>query len=291
MAIYSMTAFSRQSDHEPNYQWSWELRSVNHRYLEIQFKLPEMCRPLEAALRSAVKAKLKRGKVDITLQLQQEKVQSTLVINTSAAQALITAIEELQQLCGDRLTPRTPSTTEMLAWPGILSPDTQQAALPEQAFLSSFDKALDALLQQREREGAALAKALQDRLPDIRRITTELRQHVPAMITHQRDRLLQRIQEFEQHAQKDRIEQELAIYAQRLDIDEEIDRLAAHLTEIDNILAKGGPVGRRLDFLMQELNREANTIGSKSGQIATGQAAIDLKVLIEQMREQIQNIE
>lgn len=291
MTIYSMTAFSRQSDYKGNCQWTWEIRSVNHRYLDLQFKLPEVCRHFEAPLRAKLKSQLKRGKIDITLQLQQDAFEDVLSINETAALSLINAIEKMQRMCQPRVDIRPVCATELLAWPGILNKDTNQASLPEAAILQSFDAAMLSLIEQRAREGEALANTLHERLPEMRRIAESLRAHVPAMIDNQRTRLLQRIKDLEQNAQTDRIEQELAIYAQRIDIDEEIDRLTTHLQEVENILTKGGHVGRRLDFLMQELNREANTVGSKSAQVMTGQAAIDLKVLIEQMREQVQNME
>lgn len=291
MTIYSMTAFSRQGDYHANYQWTWEVRSVNHRYLDLQFKLPESCRHFEIPLRNKLKAKLKRGKVDVTLQLKQESGQNALVINEAAAHALINAVEQMQQLCQSRIQTQALSTTDLLAWPGILSNNSDQNALPETQMLDSFDTALATLLAQRAREGEALASTLHERLPEVRKISDALRKHAPAVIENQRNRLLQRINDLQQNGQHERIEQELAIYAQRIDIDEEIDRLQTHITAVESILEKGGHVGRRLDFLMQELNREANTIGSKSAQVATGQAAIDLKVLIEQMREQVQNIE
>lgn len=291
MTIYSMTAFSRQGDYQANYQWTWEVRSVNHRYLDLQFKLPESCRHLEIPLRNKLKAKLKRGKVDVTLQLKLESGQNALVINEAAAHALISAVEQMQQLCQSRIQTQALSTADLLAWPGILSNNSDQNALPEAQMLDSFDTALTTLLAQRAREGEALASTLHERLPEVRKISDALRKHAPAIIENQRNRLLQRINDLQQNGQHERIEQELAIYAQRIDIDEEIDRLQTHITAVEGILEKGGHVGRRLDFLMQELNREANTIGSKSAQVATGQAAIDLKVLIEQMREQVQNLE
>lgn len=291
MTIYSMTAFSRQGDYHDNCQWTWEIRSVNHRYLDLQFKLPEACRHFEIPLRNKLKAKLKRGKVDVALQLQHEAGENALVINEKAAHALINAVEKMQQLCHARVETQALSTTDLLAWPGILSNNAQQNILPEAQMLTSFDAALDTLLAHRAREGQALAATLHERLPEIQKISESLREHAPAMIENQRNRLLQRIKDLEQNGQSERIEQELAIYAQRIDIDEEIDRLQTHIQEVENILSKGGHVGRRLDFLMQELNREANTVGSKSAQVVTGQAAIDLKVLIEQMREQVQNME
>ena len=292
MTIYSMTAFSRQGDHHASGHWSWEIRSVNHRYLELQFKLPEQFRHLEMPLRSKLKQTLKRGKIDIILQVKMDTQDNTWVINETAVRSLIAAMNQVQQLCQTQLELQAPRATELLAWPGVLSNEAAtETPLPDDALLASFDSALDHLRAERQREGQALVKTLEERLPEVRKIAEALRTHAPAMIENQRQRLRLRIQELESNAQPDRIEQELAIYAQRIDIDEEIDRLLTHTQEAENILATGGHVGRRLDFLMQELNREANTVGSKSAQIDTGQSAIELKVLIEQMREQVQNIE
>lgn len=288
--IRSMTAFARQASQHDWGSLIWEIRSVNHRYLEPSFKLPESMRRLENDLRERLRKTLSRGKVECSLRVQFQAGggSSQLSINTELLTQLISAGESVQQELNE---PSALNPLQLLQWPGIMSePETDSDLMCEQA-LALFQVTLEQLVESREREGAALKLFIEQRLDTIGDITAAVKQQLPKILQAQRQKLQERLQELKTELNKDRLEQEMVILAQKADVDEELDRLDAHLIEVRRVLNKGGACGRRLDFLMQELNREANTLSSKSIVTDTTQAAVELKVLIEQMREQIQNIE
>lgn len=288
--IRSMTAFARQTVQQEWGTLVWEIRSVNHRYLEPSLKLPESMRHLENKLREKLRNTLKRGKVECSLRLQTQTTNNTGQLNVNAAllEQLIAAGETVQNKLQQ---PAALNPLELLQWPGIITePDTDKDMICEQA-LSSFQAALEQLVASREREGAALKQFIEQRLDNIADITCAVKQQLPSILQAQRTKLQDRLTELKADFNNDRLEQEMVILAQKADVDEELDRLSAHLTEVRRVLNKGNDCGRRLDFLMQELNREANTLSSKSIVSDTTQAAVELKVLIEQMREQVQNIE
>lgn len=288
--IRSMTAFARQASQHDWGSLIWEIRSVNHRYLEPSFKLPESMRRLENDLRERLRKTLSRGKVECSLRVQFQAGggSSQLSINTELLTQLISAGESVQQQLNE---PSVLNPLQLLQWPGIMSePETDSDLMCEQA-LALFQVTLEQLVESREREGAALKLFIEQRLDTIGDITAAVKQQLPKILQAQRQKLQERLQELKTELNEDRLEQEMVILAQKADVDEELDRLDAHLIEVRRVLNKGGACGRRLDFLMQELNREANTLSSKSIVTDTTQAAVELKVLIEQMREQIQNIE
>jgi len=288
----SMTGFAR---HESQHEWGnlvWEVRSVNHRYLEPHFRLPELVRELEPQLRDAMRKKLSRGKVEVsfTYQLKQGDVQ--LQVNGELLQQLQSAIGEVESA----LTKTTPVTAlDLLRYPGMLASAEVDRKLILAGSLDGFNAALDDLIEHRGREGAELQQLIEQRLDGIVEQVTLVRAILPSILKAQRTRLLEKLEavkiDLGDSYNNDRLEQEMVFLAQKTDVDEELDRLETHVIEVRRTLKQKGSVGRRLDFLMQELNREANTLSSKSIVTDTTQAAVELKVLIEQMREQIQNIE
>ncbi len=284
----SMTAFARQ---EAEHEWgslSWEIRSVNHRYLEPHLRLPENLKELEGFLREKLRKTLSRGKVECTLRFHPEAQVQQLVINQEYAKEVILTAESLQGLLSNS---QPIDALELLRWPGVMQDVKLDMDLVKGAAKSLFDKALDDLLEGRSREGVELAAMINQRLDAISEIVAEVREKMPLILQNQRDNLHQRLEELKVDLDESRLEQEIALIAQKADVDEEMDRLDTHVQEVRRVLKQKGPIGRRLDFLMQELNREANTLSSKSIVANTTQCAVELKVLIEQMREQIQNIE
>ena len=287
--IQSMTAFARESVEIEQGTLTIELRSVNHRYLDCSFKLPDALRALEPKLREHAGASLARGKVECMMRLQAQQIHTQdLLIDTARLDALVAATGIIQKQLGT-LAPI--NALEVLLFPGVCTAqEVPEEQLQKQA-LSLFDKALVNMQQSRRREGGKLATLVLDRLTVVEAEVNVTRKILPALMQHQRDRIIHRIEHLEMDVDQGRLEQELVYMAQKADVDEELDRLDAHMGEVRRTLKQGGPCGRRLDFLMQELNREANTLSSKSQSAATTQSAVELKVLIEQMREQIQNIE
>lgn len=285
----SMTGFGRI---EASFDWgnlSWEVRSVNHRYLEPHFRLPETQRQCEPALRDALRKCLNRGKVEATLQLQIGKAeQQALGLNEQRVNQVLNAVQQLARTNAS-LLPINP--LELLRWPGVVVEDTVDTDTLNQCILDCFRQALVQLSDNRAREGKELAAFIDQRLTAIAGQVAQVRQLMPTILQAQRDKLQARLEELSGQLDQDRIEQEIVMLAQKADVEEELDRLSAHINEVRLTLGKTEPIGRRLDFLMQELNREANTLSSKSVVTETTQAAVELKVLIEQMREQIQNIE
>ena len=287
--MLSMTAFSRQQADREWGSLTWELRSVNHRYLETGVRLPESFRGLENVIRDTVRKKLNRGKIECQLRFQVvEASQSDLLLNKELIAKLVRANNEINQIAGlnNQLT-----SAEILRWPGVMADQSVDADTIEREALDLFTAALDDLVRSRAREGKALKGMLSQRIISIREIVASIRQKIPEIICGQRKNLLEKLEELKAELEPTRLEQEIAILAQKADVDEELDRMDSHLNEVERVIESNGQKGRRLDFLMQELNREANTLSSKSIVVDTTLGAVELKVLIEQMREQIQNVE
>jgi uncharacterized protein (TIGR00255 family) len=289
--IRSMTAFARQASQQTWGSLIWEVRSVNHRYLEPSFKLPEAMRRIENELRELLRSRLNRGKLECSLRLQQDSGEQTaaISINEALLRQLIAASQTVQQQLPDGADKLNP--LQLLQWPGVIVEQQDDSEQLCQLALAVFAQTLDQLLESRQREGEQLKQFIEQRLDAIALITADVKQQLPQIMLLQRQKLQQRLAELTANFDSDRLEQEMVILAQKADVDEELDRLDAHLLEVRRVLKKGDACGWRLDFLMQELNREANTLSSKSIVSNTTQAAVELKVLIEQMREQIQNIE
>ena len=267
----------------------WEIRSVNHRFLDLGFRLPEDFREIEAELRKRIGAELSRGKVDCTLKVVAAGAAAS---RATIDESQLDALRELEDRVHQRF-PAAPHLTaaEILRWPGVLVDGTQGKSLLTEPALAGFAEAVKGLCAAREREGERLAQLLRERLAAIAALMTGMREQLVAAAPRYRDRLRERLARIEVEADPERLEQELALIAQRTDVTEEADRLEGHLREIGHVLGLAEPVGRRLDFLIQELNREANTLASKVQDDELARRAVDLKVLIEQMREQVQNIE
>lgn len=286
--IHSMTAFARAELAGPQGTLSWEIRSVNHRYLEPHLRLPDAFRDLEGAVREQLRKGLSRGKVECSLRFSEASDDRAVQLDHARAAQVIAAAESVAEQIA-RPAPLNP--LEILAWPGVMvSSGTDFQALNEQA-LQLFQQCLETLRHSREREGSELARLISSRLDAMHSEVATLRDLLPGMLEAQRRRILERCAEWQVELEPGRLEQELVLLAQKTDVAEELDRLTTHITEVRRVLNEKGASGRRLDFLMQELNREANTLGSKAFDTRTTQSAVNLKVLIEQMREQVQNIE
>ena len=291
--IRSMTAFARVQESNQAGSIVWELRSVNHRYLEPSIKLPEDFRQLEPDVRKLVSKHLDRGKIDLGLRYKlDQQQQGEINLNRDIVLKLREVEQQVLNIVheGSKL-----SVADILGWPGVIADDERDFSSLHELALSSLENALKQLQQGRETEGGALDEMIRSRCSQVSEIVAELRKHRPAMMTALREKwennLNDKLEQWRDSASESRLEQELVMLAQKLDVDEELDRLDTHVAEVLNVLDRKEAVGRRLDFLMQELNREANTLGSKSQDSVTTQLAVDLKVLIEQMREQVQNIE
>ena len=287
--ISSMTAFVQHESQSEQSRLVWEIRSVNHRYLEISMRLPEELRSAEMMFRETIKASLSRGRIDAVLRYQSaESSANSPELNLDTINQLMAwsrTVQSTVPVAGEL------SIADILKWPGVLTPERIDEDQLSVAAKDALANALSALASQRQREGRQLAVVINAKLEAARDIVIGVQGRVPELEQYARQRLNERVSEFAEQLEPGRFEQELVLLLAKSDIVEEIDRLQLHLAEVANILNGSGPVGRRLDFLMQELNREANTLGSKSNHPETTTAAVDLKVLIEQMREQIQNIE
>jgi uncharacterized protein (TIGR00255 family) len=285
----SMTAFSRQQQEQKWGSLTWEIRSVNHRYLETSVRLPESLRALENGVREAVRKRLTRGKVECALRFQSEaKFSSDLHLNTKLIQQLVQANIEIEQITG---TSVSLENMEVLRWPGVIKEqDFDKTSIEKQA-LNLFSAALDDLVATREREGAELQGFIQQRIDSVREIVVSIHNKMPEILAKQKQNILDRLADLQAELEPTRLEQEVSLLTQKADVEEELDRLDSLLNEVERVLCAKGQKGRRLDFLMQELNREANTLSSKSIVVETTLNAVELKVLIEQMREQIQNVE
>ena len=285
--IRSMTAYASAETTGSAGTLSCELRTVNHRYLELSPRLPDELRGFESLLRERIAAKLSRGKLDLTVRRASDARNGSLQVD----HALLSRLSELNLDLAARFPGMQVEFTELLRFPGVLQqnaadPESQQAAL-----FDVLDRALDALTATREREGEKLGEILRDKLDSIERVVADVRGWMPEIRAALRARLEARLADLKQPVEPGRLEQELVLQITRTDVDEELDRLGTHISETRRVLGLAEPVGRRLDFLMQEFNREANTLGSKSVDARSTNAAVELKVLIEQMREQVQNIE
>jgi uncharacterized protein (TIGR00255 family) len=282
----SMTAYAAAERHTAWGTLGCELRAVNHRFLELGTRLPDELRALEPALRERVSARVSRGKLDLTFRLRTDAAQS-LAVDEAALGQLASLVQSLQ----GAFPGLTTEVTGLLQLPGVLqSREVDADALRAEA-LSLLDEVIGQFLEARGREGDKLAAGIAERVEGIARIAAEVRTMMPAIRDGQRAKLEARVADLGQPLDPGRLEQELVMWLQKLDVDEELDRLDSHVEEIGRVLAAEGPVGRRLDFLLQEFNREANTLGSKSVDRRSSQAAVELKVLIDQVREQVQNLE
>ncbi len=281
MSISSMTGFASTEDES----LIWEIRAVNHRFLELNFRLPEACRHLEPMLRTAAKAHLARGKVDCTLR-HSNAAETKLDINEHMIEQIKAGVEVIDHLVHEKTKI---SGLELLKWPGVLI--NAATALDETAVMNGFDIALSRFKANRTREGAATAESISERLDLITTIMTGVKLEIPLIIKAAEDRLISRFEDLNLNLDSERLHQEIVLLTSKADVAEEIDRIDAHIREVRRCLQAQGPVGRRLDFLMQELNREANTLASKAISAEATFSAVELKVAIEQMREQIQNLE
>ena len=282
--IRSMTAFARQEVKRPWGTAAWELRSVNQRYLETYIRLPEQLRSLEPVIRE----RLTRGKVECNLRFDlSSNAQSGLNMNEDLAKQLVAAANWVKNYSHEgEINP-----LEILRWPGVMSAQEQDLDTISEELLAALDDTITAFIDAREREGAALKTLIEQRLDGVSEEVRKVRAQMPDILLWQRERLQSKLDDAQIQVDPNRLEQELILLAQRIDVAEELDRLDAHVKETHNILKKKEAVGRRLDFMMQEFNRESNTLASKSINADITSSAIELKVLIEQMREQIQNIE
>ncbi|WP_411993359.1 YicC/YloC family endoribonuclease [Agarivorans sp. DSG3-1] len=285
--IHSMTGYAR---HQIKGDWgsaTWEIRSVNQRYLETYWRMPEQFRSLEPVLRDKIRKALQRGKVECNLRFEADQAnRGELQLNKTLAEQLIQNAEWVQQQAGGQINP-----VDILRWPGVMETPEQDADAISKELLAGWQEALTAFIESRASEGANTAVMITTRLDKITEQVAFVREQMPAVMQWQRERLKTRLADVIEELDPQRIEQEMIMVAQKIDVAEELDRLDSHVSETQKILKKGGACGRRLDFMMQEFNREANTLASKSINAEITQAAVELKVLIEQMREQIQNIE
>ena len=286
--IRSMTGFARR---ERQYPWgllAWELKTVNHRYLEVGCRLPEEFRAAEADFRQAVSSAVRRGKVECSLHFRPATVTGALEID---AEALAAVTQRAQQLAAQAGPAARIEVLDLLRWPGVVRDQSRDSVALIAAAQALLGEALIELGRFRDSEGGRLREALEQRCNGLMEFAGRVTERLPEVRARMRAKLLDRIAQLTADVDHERLEQELAILAQRLDVDEELDRLRGHVAEVRKAFAGQEPAGRRLDFLMQELNREANTLSSKSQDIETTRAAVDMKVLIEQMREQVQNVE
>ncbi|ADO95577.1 Conserved hypothetical protein [Haemophilus influenzae R2846] len=283
-----MTAFARL---EVKKDWGdavWEIRSVNQRYLENFFRLPEQFRGLENTLREKLRQSLTRGKIECSLRIETKKqTNAELNLNKDLANQVIQSLQWIKAQAGEGEI----NLTDVLRYPGVVEAQEQDLDAISQDLLTAFDDLLTDFIAMRGREGEKLNDIIQQRLDAIAVEADKVRSQMPAVLQWQRERLLQRFEDAQVNLDPQRVEQEMILLAQRVDVAEELDRLQMHVKETTNILKKGGAVGRKLDFMMQELNRESNTLASKSINADITASAVELKVLIEQMREQIQNLE
>jgi len=287
--IYSMTGYAALSEELALGTLSVEIRSVNHRYLDLTFRLPDEYRSFEPGLREIAAARLTRGKVECRVGLQRSPAsQTSLQLNI----ALLGQLTELDRRVREQLPGgATLSVNEVLRWPGVLETDALPLEEIREHTNALLNRTVEDFTQSRAREGEKLKGLLLDRVARMEELVQRVKPKIPLLVTAYQERLATRLRDASADIDEDRIRQELVLFSSKVDVEEELSRLVAHLSELRRILTQGGPVGKRLDFLMQELNRESNTLGSKSVDIDVSQASVELKVLIEQMREQVQNIE
>ena len=287
--IRSMTAFATSEVQVDNYKLIWEVRTVNHRYLDVSPRLPESFRSIDPALRTCVSSHLKRGKVDCNLFYKKEQqTEDVIEINEERVKAILSATSVIEKLMQQ---PQPLSSLDILRWAGVQTEVSQDMAPIHEKAVELLTETLQQLVESREREGEQITLMIETRCDQIQQQVALAKKRLPEVQLLLREKLQRKIADLLTDCDQDRLEQELVILLQKLDVDEEMDRLDAHIKEVRRVLKQKEPVGRRLDFLMQELNREANTLGSKSMDTQTTNISVELKVLIEQMREQIQNIE
>ncbi len=287
--ICSMTAFSREEYRGELGLLVWELRSVNHRYLEPHFRIPEELRSFEPLVRERLAKRFSRGKIDCSLRFKAgSSVEADIQVNQHLVKQLMDAEAEVANMLDNEVNLRP---IDLLRWPGVIKEQEQDLGPVQKEAIAVLDRALDGLLDTRQREGQHLGEMITLRCQKMRKLVLQVRDLMPQILEAMRQRIHNRLQEVMEQLDESRLEQEMAMIAQRLDVDEEMDRLDTHLAEVEAVLKRKEPIGRRLDFLMQELNRESNTLSSKSNSAELTKIAVDMKVLIEQMREQIQNIE
>lgn len=285
---YSMTAFARLESTTELGKLIFEMRSVNHRYLDLNFRLPEMIRELEPDFREVIKTILSRGKVEINARLESADATSSLEINQQLAEDVIKLHHKLYEVSPE-IAPI--DFMALLKWPGILNQAQQLTDEIKKQIITAFEQCVQSLVANRKREGDALANVVMDRLNQCEKYLEEIRQQYPEQLAQQKQKITDRLQEVSEQLDTTRLEQEMVMLAQKLDIAEEIDRLSTHINEFRRMMKKGGQVGRRMDFLLQEMNREANTMASKAIDAKIQHTVVEIKVLLEQIREQAQNIE
>ncbi|MCB6183297.1 YicC family protein [Leeia sp. TBRC 13508] len=287
--IASMTGYAVKTLPTPIGMMTLELKSVNHRFLDAVFRQPEEFRQFEPLMRESLSARLNRGKLECRIGLVPNPDQTpTLQVNQATVSALLAAEQQVLALAGGA---KGLTVSDILRWPGVLATDSVDTETLAGIVKGAIEAVLDDFIATRHREGDKLSAMLIDRIEQIEAIVKDITPLLPAVVAAYQQKLTERLQEVLEQGEESRIQQEVALFAQKIDVDEELTRLTTHCTEVRRILKKGGVVGKRLDFLMQELHREANTLGSKAANMEFTQASMDLKVLIEQMREQVQNIE
>ena len=288
-----MTGFARRELQAPWGTLSCEIRSVNHRYLEPIIRLPESLRALEVTVRDQCRKQLQRGKVEVNIQLNVNAASpDTLALNQTLIEQLTQAANTVTQAAADQNTQVAPiDPLRLLQWPGVIEQQNIDNDVIEVSAKTLLADTLALLIEHRAREGVELQGLIEQRLVAISEYVDNVRQQMPEILQAQHAKLQQRLQDLQLEVEPERLAQEVAILANKVDVEEELDRLSTHIGEVRHILSQKGAIGRRLDFMMQELNREANTLSSKAIHTDTTNAAVSLKVLIEQMREQIQNIE
>ena len=287
--IYSMTGYAALSQELPQGTLNLELKTVNSRYLDIQFRIMDELRGLEPALRELIGARLTRGKVDCRLGFSAAVTAESLAHIHSGLLKQLLVLDKTVREHAPQAAPL--SVAEILRWPGVIATEELSKDALKESALALLTRALDDLAATRSREGAKLKDIILDRAAQVETLVARIKPKTALIVAHLQEKLRQRLKEAEVASEDERVRQEIVLFAQKIDVDEELARLATHLSEVKRVLGKGGGAGKRLDFLMQELNREANTLGSKSVDAEMSQASMEMKVLIDQMREQIQNIE
>ncbi len=286
--ILSMTSFARREKETDFGNLRWELRSVNHRYLDVTLRMPEELRVLEAKVRERVAARLSRGKVECGLRFTAAEADREFAINHDAVKRLGNAVHEAAAYVSDAAPL---NMLDVLRWPGVMQVEEPDRGPLYEATMALLEEALDDMVENRQREGDKLKAVIEQRCAAIDDLVAKVKVRLPELRAALRQKMEDRLGELKDQLDPGRLEQEMALLAQKMDVDEEIDRLTLHVQEVRHVLGRDEPVGRRLDFLMQELNREANTLASKSVDTEVTNVSVDLKVLIEQIREQVQNIE
>ncbi len=286
--IRSMTAFARRDAQGDWGALTCEIRTVNHRYLEPSFRLPDALRELESRFREQLRAGLRRGKADVALRFQSTETSPRLEIDQAMARAVNEAANHINRILDN---PAHVGALDVLRWPGVLASPEQDYSGARTAAVELFEQTMAELVSAREREGERLRPLFEERLATMGTLVSEVRALMPTLLKAQSETIANRFKQAKVELDPDRLAQEMVLLAQKSDVAEELDRLDAHIAEVTRVLESDDGIGRKLDFLMQELNREANTLSSKSIDARVTRAAVDLKVLIEQIREQVQNVE